>query len=225
MRPLYIEGCPGCRVVLDEPALRVVVPEQSDRLFPLSRVSRVVCSGVVDWSMSALLACADAGITLLFLQKNGEVRARWLGQSGVRQSLTQRVVDLLVRPDGLSRYENWSLAMEKLAVRSFARKMGMAQWREVPVADMRKQIACALPPLVRLRVNVLTGLLRGEINGWLDDYGYASGDEVIVNSQIDLAGDISNLLLWDCVEDLLSGSRQNWPVHFQLGWRESPALQ
>ena len=77
MRPLYIDGLPGCRVVLDEPALRIVVPEKADQLFPLSRISRVVCKGVVEWSMSALLACADAGITLLFLENNGEVRARW----------------------------------------------------------------------------------------------------------------------------------------------------
>ena len=41
MRPLYIDGSPGCRVVLDEPALRVV-PDKADQLFPLSRISRVV---------------------------------------------------------------------------------------------------------------------------------------------------------------------------------------
>jgi len=46
MRPLYIDGSPGCRVVLDEPALRVVVPDKADQLFPLSRISRVVCKGV-----------------------------------------------------------------------------------------------------------------------------------------------------------------------------------
>jgi hypothetical protein len=41
-----------------------------------------------------LLACADAGITLLFLENNGEVSARWRGRGGERQSLTQRLVDL-----------------------------------------------------------------------------------------------------------------------------------
>jgi CRISPR/Cas system-associated endonuclease Cas1 len=112
MRPLYIEGSVGCRVVFDDPALRVVVTDKADQLFPLSRVSRVVCSGVVDWSMSALLACADAGVNVLFLAKNGELRGRWLGQSQQRQLLAQRLVDLLARPDGLGRYENWYLAVE-----------------------------------------------------------------------------------------------------------------
>src|SRR5512136_2483897 len=104
MWPLYIDGLPGCRVVLDEPALRVVVPDKADQLFPLSRISRVVCKGLVEWSMSALLACADAGINLLFLEKTGEVRARWLSRGNARQSLTQRLVDLLARADGLERY-------------------------------------------------------------------------------------------------------------------------
>src|SRR5664279_3014752 len=133
MRPLYIDGAPGCRVALDDPALRVVVPDKADQLFPLSRISRVVCKGGVDWSMAALLACADTGINLLFLQKNGEVRARWLSRGNERQSLTQRVVDLLARADGFSCYENWYLSMEKLAARSFARRMGILEWREVSI--------------------------------------------------------------------------------------------
>ena len=123
MRPLYIDGSPGCRVVLDEPALRVMVPDKADQLFLLSRISRVVCKGLVEWSMSALLACADAGINLLFLEKTGEVRARWLGRGNERQALTQRLVDLLARNDGLERYENWYLSMEKLAARSFFQRM------------------------------------------------------------------------------------------------------
>lgn len=55
MRPLYIDGSPGCRVVLEEPALRVSLFNKADQLFPLTRISRVVCKGMVDWSISALL--------------------------------------------------------------------------------------------------------------------------------------------------------------------------
>lgn len=66
MRPLYIDGLQGCRIVLDEPALRIAVPDNADQLFLLSRISRVVCKGMVKWSMPDLLACADTGITLLF---------------------------------------------------------------------------------------------------------------------------------------------------------------
>ncbi len=171
MRPLYIDGSPGCRVVLDEPALRVVVPDKADQLFPLSRISRVVCKGVVEWSMSALLACADAGINLLFLEKNGEVRARWLGRGGERQSLTQRLVDLLARADGGQRYENWYLSMQKLAARSFARRMGLDDWREVPINDLRKRLALSLSDEGAFQANVLEGLLHSELLKWLPECG------------------------------------------------------
>jgi hypothetical protein len=203
MRPLYIDGLPGCRVVLDEPALRIVVPERADQLFPLSRISRVVCKGVVEWSMSALLACADAGINLLFLEKNGEVRARWLGRGNARQSLAQRLVDLLVRADGLERYENWYLSMEKLAARSFARRVGLAEWREVPINELRHRLLLSLSDEGRFRANLLQSLLHSELLNWLPECGFCSDDEVLLSSDLDLAADFSKLLLWDFYPALL----------------------
>lgn len=206
MRPLYIQGKPGCRVVLDEPALRVVMPEKADVLFPLSRISRVVCLGVVDWSMSALLACADAGVLVLFLQHNGEVRARWLGQQGVRQSLTQRLLDLLARGDGPARYENWRLSMEKLAVRHFARKSGLPDWREVSIAQMRLQVEQCLTAALRREANTLSSLLYAEVMGWLPECGLVSDDEALLAGQLDLAADLSRLLMWDFYPGLLQAA-------------------
>lgn len=204
MQPLYIDGLPGCRVVLDQPALRVVVPEKADQLFPLARISRVVCKGVVEWSMSALLACADAGINLLFLEKNGEVRARWLGRGNARQSLTQRLVDLLARADGLERYENWYLSMEKLAARSFARRMGLVEWREVSINELRQRLAISLSDVGQYRANLLQGLLQSELLSLLPECGFCSDDEALFTSDLDLAADLSKLLLWDFYPALLA---------------------
>ena len=195
MRPLYIDGSPGCRVVLDEPALRVVVPEKADQLFPLSRISRVVCKGVVEWSMSALLACADAGINLLFLQKTGEVRARWLGCGNARQSLGQRLVDLLARADGMQRYENWYLSMQKLAARSFAQRMGIMEWREVSISELKQQLTLSLSDEGQYRANLQQGLLQSELLIWLPECGFCSDDEALLTGDLDLASDLSKLLL------------------------------
>lgn len=203
MRPLYIDGSPGCRVVLDEPALRICMSEKADQLFPLTRVSRVVCKGVVEWTMSALLACADAGITVLFLEKNGKVRARWLGHGGTRQSLTQRLVDLLARADGPGLYENWYLSMEKLAARSFARRMALSDWREISVVQLRKHLALTLKDVGRRRANLLQSLLHAELLGWLADAGLGSDDEALLDDKLDLASDLSKLLLWDFYPSLL----------------------
>jgi len=206
MRPLYIDGSPGCRVVLEEPALRVCLADKADQLFPMSRVSRVVCKGVVDWSMSALLACADAGITVLFLEKNGEMRARWLGRSNERQSLAQRLVDLLARADGPALFENWTLAMDKMAARSFARRIELPDWREVPVRTLRRQLFVSLGHEGRHRANLLENVLHAELMAWLPDAGLSVDDEALMLGEVDLAGFFSRLLLWDFYPLLLDSA-------------------
>ncbi|MFI3157773.1 MAG: CRISPR-associated endonuclease Cas1 [Methylococcaceae bacterium] len=209
MRPLYIDGSPGCRVVFDEPALRVIVPAKADQLFPLSRISRVVCKGVVEWSMPAMLACADAGINLLFLQKNGELRARWLGSGSERQLLTQRLVDLLARADGLQCYENWYLSMQKLAARSFARRIGLLGWREVSINELRQQLSLSLSIEGQHRANLLQGLLHSELLNLLSECGFCSDDEALLSNNLDLALDLSKLLIWDFYPALLSTDEPN----------------
>ena len=196
MRPLDIDGVTGCRVVLDEPALRVIMPEKADQLFPLSRLSRVVCKGIVEWSMSAMLACADAGINLIFLHKNGEVRARWLATGTERQSLTQRLVDLLERADGLQRYQNWYLAMQKLAARSFARKQGLADWREISINQLQSMVNASLGELGRYRAKLMLSIVHSELLLILIDVGFSGDDEALNSNELDLAVDLSQLVLW-----------------------------
>lgn len=208
MRPLYIDGSPGCRVVLEDPALRVSLMDQADRLFPLTRISQVVCRGVVEWSMSALLACADAGIAVLFLEKNGKLRAKWLGRSGERQAPAQRLVDLFARTDGPELYQNWTLSMEKLAARSFARRIGLSDWQEAPVARLRAQLAITLGSEGRHCANLLRNLLHAELLGWLSKAGF-SGGESGDDGAPDFAEFLSGLLIWDFYPELLASDAED----------------
>ncbi len=205
MRPLYIDGAPGCRVVLDVPALRVVVPERADMLFPLTRLTKVVCNGVVDWTLSALLACADAGIPVFFLQKNGEIRARLLGAGGQQFSMAQRLLDLQLTPDGIGKYGDWLRAMEKLAARNTARKLGLPDWREISVKDLKLYIVSQVEAASAFRYaeQVLKTVLSAETMQWLCDCGYDITDEVIINNSISLQNDITDLLVWNCYPALL----------------------
>ena len=216
MRPLYIDGVPGCRVVLDEPALRISVPDKADQLFPLSRISRVVCKGVVEWSMSAMLARADAGINLVFLHKNGDIRARWLSVGTERQSLSQRLVDLLARADGVQRYENWYLSMQKLAARSFARKVGIADWREVSIVDLQKMLAVHLSEARQQHAKLMLSILHSELLVLLEDSGFGSDEEAILSNQLDLPADLSKLLLWDFYPALLKADNSQVDKPFEL---------
>jgi hypothetical protein len=203
MRPLYIDGATGCHVVLDAPALRVVVPDRADQFFALSRVSRVVCQGNVEWSMQALLACADAGIQLLFLGKNSEIRARWLGQSGERQQLTQRLIDLLSRADGPALYANWLLSMEKLAVRSLARRIDLCDWRDCSAVELHQQIRHTLGHIGWYRATLIQNILYSELLVLLPECGFERDNEVLLSMDLDLAADLSQILLWDYYIPLL----------------------
>jgi CRISPR/Cas system-associated endonuclease Cas1 len=63
-------------------------------------------SACVQWRTDALLACANQGITVSFLDDGGAVVASWLGKSGERQFFMQRLADLLSRADGKDIYES-----------------------------------------------------------------------------------------------------------------------
>ncbi|MEA3274002.1 MAG: CRISPR-associated endonuclease Cas1, partial [Pseudomonadota bacterium] len=78
-RPLYIAPVAETRVDLDGPALRVRREKRAEQLFPLQRISRVYSAERVDWASEALLACAGLGISVLFVDDEGEVVARLLG--------------------------------------------------------------------------------------------------------------------------------------------------
>ncbi len=203
MLPLYIEGISGCRVELDDPALRVTIPEKADRLFPLTRISRVICNGKIDWTMPALLACADTGIQILFLDGSGEIRARWLGRSRERQSLTQRLVDLITFTGGKEFYVNWYLSMEKLAVRCFARRIGLLNWRDCSVTEIYQRLQIQLGNEGLYRACLLESVLCGELISWLSTCGFEWDDEVLLSAELDLATDLSKLLLWEFYPRLL----------------------
>lgn len=209
MRPMYIEGKPGCRVVLDEPALRVTVPDKADRLFPLARISRVVCSGSVDWTMSALLACADAGIVVVMLSKTGEVRARWSGVCSDRQLFAQRLFDVLARPDGLDRYQTWLAAMEKMAARSFARRAGCEDWREVAVVDLQAGLRREGLRDWHDVEQYTVSLLYADMVLFFQEQGLDLLDESLSVSRLDLAADFSRLLVWDFYGSLLAMKRRS----------------
>jgi hypothetical protein len=197
MQALYIEGKTGCRVSWDEPALRLEIPEQSDRLFPLARLSRIVSADTVEWSMPSLLACADAGVPLVFMTQNGDVRLRCWGQPAPRQSLTQRLLDLLSRSDGKDQYQDWYNSVEKMAVRSFCRRMHVPSWREVPVNLVNEQLAKTLFTDGQYAVKVIQSLLESELKVLQSTCELSVDDDVLLTGNLNILQDLSRLLLWD----------------------------
>lgn len=112
-RPLYIAPGAETHVCLDGPALCVQRGEQAEQLFPLRCLSRIHCTDDARWSTEALLACARQGIGVLFVDDLGEVVARLLGRPGAVDDLSHRLLDFLLLPQALGRYEHWRLSYEQ----------------------------------------------------------------------------------------------------------------
>ena len=137
MRPLYLNGSEPIQVGLDGPALRVSTPGSATQRFPLRRVSRVIASGNTSWSTSALLACADQGISVCFLAADGTTRARWIGRLDDRDGLLQRWQDFQDRPDWMDLLRQWSRATRRRAIRMCAWRLGWS-----PKRDQRSITRC-----------------------------------------------------------------------------------
>lgn len=203
-KPLYLRGGPGMRVDADGPALRVRRPARAAQWFPLARVARVVSSGAVEWDCEALLACAEAGTPVVFLQRDGSVRGYLFG-GDVRSRdphdlLYTRLRARLTRPGGMARYGTWRDAMTRAAVRALAAQLGGRLDHEAPcrvrqkLAETRRRYAGAGP----------AALIEGRLRGWLAALSAELLAEVGLDAArwpkldfgMDLAGDLAELLGW-----------------------------
>ena len=114
------------------------------------------------------------------------------------------MVDLLSRADGLQRYENWYLAMQKLAARSFARKLGLTDWREISINELQAMVNASLGELGRYRAKLMLSIVHSELLVVLIDAGFSGDDEALNSNELDLAADLSQLVLWYFYPALLS---------------------
>lgn len=207
MRPLYIDGHSETWVDLEDPALKVSVPDQADQLFPLQRISRVIVSGGVQWHINALLACANQGITVTFLDDNGAVVARWLGKGVERQLFMQRLSDLISRADGKELYDSWYQAMERMVVQSAAKKL-LKQSHTVVTADElqaflnEQQKNLPVQP-VKAVYDSVGGLLFAQVVQLFHENGLNAESELLHEQWLDLPRDFAQLLLWDLQVPLL----------------------
>lgn len=202
MKPLYLNGCSGMRVTLDEPALRVSLPARAATLYPLQRISRVIASGPVEWSTPALLACAERGITITFLRPDGVVKGYLFGESTQREGLYCRLQDLLDRPDWRERYGDWRRSMASRARRSLARRLGLDAAQAPSLAQLQTRLTQARRGYVSAGVSVyidkrLRGLLSGLVAELLAEAGLTAERMRALDERLELLVDLVELLALD----------------------------
>jgi hypothetical protein len=207
MKPLYLEGR-DLHVGLDGPALKVSKPATADRLFPLQRLSRVVSSPHVDWELPALLACAGKGITVNFLDDDGELLARCIGKADDHDGLDRQLEFFLYRPDWEPLYKQWFKAVENMALRSVMRRSGLSLEGAPSPRVLRDLFREGAASMGASRAHARMGrelqaLLESLVGQFLTDLGI---DISRYHSKtFDLVGDIAGVLLWD-----FELARLNW---------------
>ncbi|MGR9117684.1 MAG: CRISPR-associated endonuclease Cas1 [Gammaproteobacteria bacterium] len=197
MKPLYLKNVGDMQVDFEEPALKVSVTNKTRQLFPLSRVSRVVVTGRVDWSMQALMACADAGVPVVFLRETGEVRGQWLGIRQQQRNLVQLFSDLLQRADAVDRYQDWYSGMQRMAVRSAARRLGFADWQDADAVILKAWYDRSQYGSWHCVNGWIQGFLLSSVLWELGRLGLDARSEYWRDQRFSLAEDFCGILFWD----------------------------
>lgn len=200
MKPLYLYGEELLSVALDGPALRVSTVGESDRRFPLGRVSRVIVSGIVSWSTEALLACADEGIAICFLKPNGSPRARWIGCPSRRSEFSQRWRDFLDRPDCDALYAEWRKNIRRRALRFCALRLGWpSSWSSNTAAMLASGIGSDISELREIKREV-RGLAHSRCLQELTKIGLGSDNTTLAL----IIPDLVMVIQWGLHPDLIT---------------------
>lgn len=211
-KPLYLQGGLALRVSLDGPALVVRQPVKAAMLYPLARLARVISRGAVDWDHLALLGCAEAGVPVVFLHRDGAVRAYWFGGRRLARDphdlLYTRLRARLSRPGGMARYEAWRRGKTQAAERALRQRLGLSL-----TDGSLTPLPCLTTHLWRQFVEErerallerrLRGLLAGLSAQVLAEAGLDAARWCKLNFQWDLIGDLAELLSWELVEPVLA---------------------
>lgn len=202
-KPLYLHGHQPLAVALDGPALRVTQAESADRLFPLERLSRVVASGEVAWSTEALLACADHGVPVSFLRRDGVLRARFLGRPRGQPpvELREALEALLDEASGVGRLRDWLAGQSSRARLALARRLHGApigadahELREHLRAQARRY---APEEGLRLLDARLAALLATDVARLLQRAGVAWDDPLTAVHGVDLVRGLAEVVAWE----------------------------
>lgn len=202
-KPLYLRNSPGLRVVLDGAALCVRQVAKAVMRFPLARLARVVNSGEVDWDCAALLGCAEAGVPVVFLHRDGTVRGYLFGRDARSRDqhdlLYTRLRARLTRAGGMARYEQWRQAMLREAAVEGQLGAALAQRATTDAARRMRRRAVAPEEALAERVAVrfkrrLRGLLSGLAGELLAEAGLDARRWSRLDVGVDLPGDLGEVM-------------------------------
>lgn len=113
--PLYLLEGVSRHVDLDGPALRLRQDRAPDLRYPLARLSRILTGQGIQWSSTALCACMEARIPIVFLGKDKRPLGYLLPTLTHRSRLDDTLQEYVSLNQWEAGYENW-LRAERMRI-------------------------------------------------------------------------------------------------------------
>ena len=223
-KPLYLQGHNGLTVNLDGPALRIEQAGRAAMFYPLARLARVLTKGGVQWSCAALLACADGGIPVVFLNTEGGVRGYLFGSGVGEESLCCRLRDSVRRVDGVRRYQDWRYQMAVHAQRALEWQLRLAGFdldaMVVGQPRSKRAVGFSAGPRLQLPPSLL-GMSAGlSAQLWVE--AGLNAEILATLEPLPVVDDLAQLLGWALVEPLVLASHDT--TELRLTWQDEQAL-
>ncbi len=201
MKPLYLGAIAQLKVELDGPALCVSSPVQARALYPLRRLSRIITNHTVQWSMKALMACAQRGIPVTFVNRRGDVLGYLFGHVETHQRLFfKNIYDLLIDMPDQRIYHRWRLDMDR-SIRDWLSKQVFGSPLLSAITLRQTFAECNADWLEQPGhlglVNRLQMLVVGLVTELLVAHGLSSEQIALLDERFNIIEDMSKLLYWD----------------------------
>ena len=120
-KPVYLNGAERLRVRANGEALAIARPRGDIARLPVSRISRIVASRLVDWDAEALTLCLMSGIPIIFLDSHGNPAGICQPRQARADSLEELIESAMNLATWPQRHENWMLHRRSIIV---------AEWRK-----------------------------------------------------------------------------------------------
>jgi hypothetical protein len=222
MKTLILNGATPARLSLDGPALSVLEPAKAARLYPLTRIGRILVGGRVQCDAAALAQCLRQGIPITFVAGEEGAAGVAVPLSSEATGSVRLLESFVALPHWRERYSDWRRAAERSEILDALRRFRLRApdlrparvsallskelERQRPGAQVERWRAAAA---AMLTARVVSRLARGRMGGVLPALD-AIG--------LRLLADFTAILLWrfycDCREWLAAD-----PAALDGAWR------
>ncbi len=174
LRALVIDSRKLLRMVIDGPALKVVIHGRSPVLFPLRRLRIIHILGMPANDMDALMHCAERQILVAFFDYNGRLRCRLIPAAGT-PSLVDHWFEHVEFDKQISQlYTDWLLHQELHTLSLLGVNTGSCEFQKKLVYETLRGFCRQKLGKVNLKsaLEWLDGLLCFHLEQVIEEFGF-----------------------------------------------------